>query len=65
MIKFYLKELLDKKGITKYHLSKLTNIDNNTLAKIVNNEAKQIKLSTLDTICKALGCDLKDLIKNE
>jgi putative transcriptional regulator len=65
MIKFYLKELLSEKDMKKYQLYKLTNIDNNTLAKIYDNKAKQIRLETLDKICDALGCDLSDLIKKE
>lgn len=62
MIKFKLDTLLEQKNITRYKLSKLTGTDNNTLAKIYNNNSTQVKLETLDKICNALECDLHDLI---
>ena len=68
MFKFTLDKLLASKDKTKYWLSKQTGIDNNTLGKIFSNEAKQIKLETLEKICTVLECNLSDLIewsKNE
>lgn len=63
MLIFRLDKLLDKADKTKYWLSKETGIDNNTLAKIYNNEAKQIRLETLEKICVALGCDVADILE--
>lgn len=63
MMIFRLDKLLDKVDKTKYWLSKETGIDNNTLAKIYNNEAKQIRLETLEKICVALGCDVADILE--
>lgn len=63
MIIFKLDKLLAKADKTKYWLSKATGIDNNTLAKIYNNEAKQIKLETIEKICDALECDISDLLE--
>lgn len=63
MFKFKLDKTLSTKKKSKYWLSKQTGIDNNTLAKIYNNEAKQIKLETLDKICSALECVLTDIIE--
>jgi putative transcriptional regulator len=65
MIKFTLDKVLEEKGLTKYWLSKQTNIDNNTLAKIYNNESKQVKLDTLNKICLILNCDINDILKFE
>lgn len=62
MIKFTLDMALKLRGKTRYWLSKETGIDNNTLAKIYNNEAKQIRTETLEKICKALECNLSDII---
>ena len=62
MIKFTLDTLLGTKDKTRYWLSKQTNIDNNTLAKIYNNSSTKINLDTMDKICKALDCDLTELI---
>lgn len=64
LFKFSLNRILETRKKTKYWLSKQTGIDNNTLAKIYNNEAKQIKLETLDKICTALECNLTDVIEN-
>jgi putative transcriptional regulator len=63
MVNFKLDKVLESREKTKYWLSKETNIDNNTLAKIYSNEAKQIKKETIDKICKALNCKVEDLIE--
>jgi putative transcriptional regulator len=63
MLRFHLDEILIYKMKTRSWLSKQTGIDNNTLAKICNNEAKEIKLEILENICDALHCELSDLIK--
>lgn len=63
MVIFKLDIVLESRGKTKYWLSKETGIDNNTLGKIYNNEAKQIKKETIDKICKALDCKVEELIE--
>jgi putative transcriptional regulator len=50
--KMSLNELSEKVGITLANLSILK-----------NNKAKAIRFSTLDAICAALGCDVKDIIE--
>ena len=50
--KMSLNELSDKVGITLANLSILK-----------NNKAKAIRFSTLDAICKALECKVKDIIE--
>lgn len=63
MIKFTLDHMLEKEQKTRYWLSKQTGIDNNTLSKIFNNSAKQIKLETLNKIIIALKCQIQDIIE--
>lgn len=63
MIKFTLDHILEKEQKTRYWLSKQTGIDNNTLSKIFNNSAKQIKLETLNKIIIALKCQIQDIIE--
>lgn len=46
-----LNTLSDKVGITVANLSILK-----------NNKAKAIRFSTLDAICKALNCDVSDIL---
>lgn len=50
--KMSLNELSEKVGITLANLSILK-----------NNKAKAIRLSTLDAICKALDCEVADIIE--
>lgn len=63
MVKFRLKETLESKNITRYQLNKLTGIDYNTLSKIFNNHATQIKLDTLNKLCVALDCTITDILE--
>jgi putative transcriptional regulator len=63
LIYFKLNDILERKEITKYSLSKMTGIDNNTIAKICNNESKQIKLETIEKICIALNITPNDLLE--
>lgn len=50
--KMSLNELSEKVGITLANLSILK-----------NNKAKAIRFSTLDAICKALDCEVGDIIE--
>ena len=50
--KISLNELSEKVGITLANLSILK-----------NNKAKAIRFSTLDAICKALNCNVEDIIE--
>lgn len=63
MVSFKLDKILAARNMTRYSLSKLTNIDNNTLSKIYYNKSTQVRLDTLDKICDALECDISDLIE--
>lgn len=63
MVKFKLAELLEQKKITRYRLCKDTGIDTNNIKKICDNNSKQIKLDTINTICNYLNCELTDLIE--
>lgn len=50
--KISLSELSEKVGITLANLSILK-----------NNKAKAIRFSTLDAICKALDCNVEDILE--
>ena len=50
--KMSLNELAEKVGITLANLSVLK-----------NNKARAVRFSTLDAICKALDCDVGDIIE--
>ncbi|MGN0601341.1 MAG: helix-turn-helix domain-containing protein [Oscillospiraceae bacterium] len=63
MIKVKLRQLLINKNMTQIELSKATNIRPSTISDLCNNVAERIKLSHLDAICKALKCDINDILK--
>jgi len=63
VVSFKLEKILKRKNMTRYALSKLTDIDNNTLSKIYYNKSTQIRLDTIDKICDALSCEVSDLIE--
>lgn len=50
--KMSLNELSEKVGITLANLSILK-----------NNKAKAVRFSTLDAICKALSCNVEDILE--
>ncbi len=64
MIKFTLKEMLEKKGLTAYalHTKSDKKLHQSVIGKIKNNESKALNLDTLDMICKFLECEPQDLI---
>lgn len=71
MIKFKLREVLQKENKTMYWLSKETGVRPNTISQWVNNEdldedkkVKSISSEVLDKICLALNCNVGDIIEH-
>ena len=62
MISLNLNQLLKDQNKTAYWLSQQTGIAPNNVGKIVNGETKNIRLDTIEKICKALNCTPGDLI---
>lgn len=64
MIKFKLDELLFKKGNLKVsQIVETTGINKNTLYAIYKGNIKRIDTETLDRLCKALECEVSDIIE--
>ncbi|ALP36355.1 transcriptional regulator [Paenibacillus sp. IHB B 3084] len=66
MIRFTLEEMLKKREMSMYALSKSSGIRPNTISQWVTNEGvdvKSITIETLDRVCSALDCQPGDLIK--
>ena len=61
-MKFQLKQLLEKNHMTRYKLSRITNISFIAITKICNNETSSIHLDTIEAICHALNCTPNDLL---
>ncbi|WP_421083063.1 helix-turn-helix domain-containing protein [Rothia nasimurium] len=58
----HLDELLDSRGMTLSHLSELVDISLPNLSILKNNKAKAIRFTTLTAICKALDCEIGELL---
>ncbi|WP_404443400.1 helix-turn-helix transcriptional regulator [Sutcliffiella horikoshii] len=70
MITFKLDEMLKKKGMTMYQLSKASGVRPNTISQWVNNNTlepgkrvKSISTETLESICTVLECNIEDVIE--
>lgn len=61
-INLHLKELLDKRGITRNRLATLTATRNEVINKWYQNEVERMDLDVLARICYVLDCEPSDLI---
>ena len=61
-IKFTLKNLLKEKNMEQKELVKITGIRQPTLSAISTNKIKELPVSVMDKICKALNCQPADFI---
>lgn len=62
MIRLTLMECLEKKGITRYELAKRTGIRFHIVDNYYKNKVVRYDSDLLDRMCKALNCDISDLI---
>jgi putative transcriptional regulator len=63
MIEVRLKQVLEKRGRTRYWLAKESGINYDTLARIETAEHfNRIELRVLDAICSALKCQPGDIL---
>ncbi len=60
-----LQELLDKKEITKYHLSKISGVPKTTIIDICNGKSSIEKCSakTIQQIAIALNCSMEEIME--
>ena len=58
-----LKEIIDKKNITRNHLARLSNTRFEVINKWCNNEVEKMDLDVLARICYVLECSPADIIK--
>ena len=63
MIRIKLSDLLGKHKMNQRSLSKLTNIRPATISKMYYEETKRISIEQIDSICKALDCDVSELFE--
>ncbi len=65
MIRLRVKEIAKEKGFSQGELSRVANIDENTLKCIYRNPTAIITTETLDKLAKALGVDASALIESD
>lgn len=64
-IVFKLQQVLDNRNITKYKLSRLTNIRYDTICNYCKGNVTLINVEYLKIFCSILNCNIKDLIEFE
>jgi putative transcriptional regulator len=60
-----LDELLEQRGMTLTELSRRVGVSLVNLSVLKNDRAKAIRFSTLTAICKALDCEVGQLLVTE
>lgn len=58
-----LKEILDTRGITRYHVAKASNTRFEVINKWYENKVEKLDLDVLARICYVLNCVPSDIIK--
>lgn len=58
-----IREIMDKKGITRYHLSRITNTRFEVVNKWYNGKVERIDADILARFCYALDCNVGDIIE--
>lgn len=62
-IKFKLQDILNKRGITKYRLSRITNIRYDTICNYCNSKVTLINVEYLKIFCSVLDCNISDIME--
>ncbi len=65
MIKLTLDRALEKRGISRYELSKRTGIQYQIVDNYYKNKVKRYDSYILDRICTALSCPISDIIEHK
>ena len=65
MIRILLPKLLGEVKWTQADLSRATGIRTNTINALYHGFAIEIKVTQLDAICEALGCEISELLVRE
>lgn len=62
MIKCRLKTILKEHNLSQKELCDLINARPSTVCNLCNNNAENVKLQLLEDICKALNCEISDIL---
>ena len=61
MIRMNIAELLEKRGKTRYWLSRQMGISYQNVCRMVGQQTRGIRFETLETLCQVLECEPNDL----
>ena len=62
-VEIVLKNILDKKGISRNKLSTMIAANYNLVNRYYNNKVIRIDLDIIARICYALNCEVSDILK--
>ncbi len=65
MIRISLDKLLEKRGISRYELSKRSGVQYQIVDNYYKNRVIRYDSYVLERICDALGCSISDVIEYE
>lgn len=63
MIKFKIKELLEKNKMSRYKLEQYTNLSYRRINDYYFNRVEFIKVEELEELCKLFNCGIQDIIE--
>lgn len=63
MVRLKIREVAEAKKINMSKLSRMADVNYNTIRAIWDNEKKDVTVSTLEKVAKALKVDISDLIE--
>ena len=63
MIKFKIKDMVDKKGISRYKLQQLTNWNYKRVNAYYLGKVVSINVEELNKFCEIFNCKISDLIE--
>lgn len=64
-ISIHLKEMIEKKGITRYRLAKLTDTRFEVVEKWCSGTVERIDSDVLARFCYILNCEITDIVRYE
>lgn len=63
MIKFKIKELLEKNNMSRYKLQQYTNLSYRRINDYYFSRVEFIKVEELEELCKLFNCNVQDIIE--
>ena len=61
MIRFNIEALLQERGKTRYWLAKQSGMSHQNVTKMARNQARGLRLETIEIFCQVLECTPNDL----